>query len=1274
MLAAAEPIRRVSNARGVRSRSTIRPMHPDSLSRPLAADGGPGEASRQFRLPAHVFPPDADRGWRSLIMLAVVAYIPVIASHPGALILDTYDGLYVAPWRTMIDAPSRWDPGRVLGTAADQTFGHGFPMSLWFWFWDAVGCPDWLAQRLWVGTIIFVAGVGVVYLLRVMDWVGPGWLIAALAYQCSPYVLRYASTESSVLLAWAALPWLIGFTARSLDQRNWRGPARFAVVLGLAASANLAATTALLVGPAMWIVYSVGAVRDVPWRSGLAAAARITVLSTVVCLWWIIGLNTYPYAVAGDARFHDPMTSVERATTSSELVRGLGDWRLYDRGSIHWVGAADWLITSPVLLALSFLLPAVALTSMARVRFHNRLYFVALVAAGAILAVGAAPGDDPEPFGRAVHALSETRFAAFVGSTQRALPLMWLGFAVCAAAGVRRLVAIRPHRATAVRIGGVALALSASIPYVGAQVMSNAPAGADGVPDYWFEAAAFIDALRTNHNLIELPAVTNPEYDWGTTNEPISLTLVDRPVGVFDRRFPSEQGTVDVLSALDERLRLGDVPPRAMAPIARMLAADAILVRHDTPADRDAAASVSALLAAAPDVSLLQTFGTIAGGSPALEVFGVEPMPGGQVSVAEPDESVRTGRIRVATKEEAVVYAGGGGGLIDLAASGTISGREVFINAADLTDGGVANVVRDTPNIPLVLTDSLRWERRVVHVLTDQRSPTEAPTRLHSGAPGDVAWRPSESRDPITFARVALDGVGSIDASGYGSVERALPQYRPTAAFDGDPATTWIAGIDGDPTGQQIGVTFEQPQQLSGLSVTQPAGAFAAITRVRVVFAGPERTAVEADLVGSSGVTERIEFDSRTATGVTIEILDVRSEAPGRGAGFSEIDVGVGTVTETIALPDDLAVLGEGSVNSPLTILLRRWRTSNQIGEGPETHMVREFDLDSERAFTLEATISGVAPGTDCRGDLLTIDGQGVGLRAEDDPDTPGAVEMVACEPTVDLAAGRHTLVTMMGSPTVPLNIDTIRLSAASERVESAPSQLTALIVHENATSYTIDLTGASQPMWVLFGATSSPGWRGEVNGGLSTSRTMFNGFGVAYPLVLGSNETTSFVVRQAPQRTANVGVIMSAAGMVLALGLSVGRRRRRPVERYISIEEPIRYVHPSVIVLTTLGVFGIAAGPIPGLAAGATALVLEQRFRRHSLVAWIPGILLLAAGIAKAVWTVVEHAPVDLAWPAATPLIDLVVWIAIAVAVSAALSNSDRRLTTNQLPLRPRR
>ena len=73
-----------------------------------------------------------------------------------------------------------WNPTVALGTVTHEYIGYLLPMGPFYALAAAVHVPTWVAQRLWLGGILFAAGAGVLYLSRVLAVRGPGRVVAAL--------------------------------------------------------------------------------------------------------------------------------------------------------------------------------------------------------------------------------------------------------------------------------------------------------------------------------------------------------------------------------------------------------------------------------------------------------------------------------------------------------------------------------------------------------------------------------------------------------------------------------------------------------------------------------------------------------------------------------------------------------------------------------------------------------------------------------------------------------------------------------------------------------------------------------------------------------------------------------------------------------------------------------------------------------------------------------------------------------------------------------------
>src|SRR4029453_1532092 len=453
---------------------------------------------------------------------------------------------------------------------------------------DAVGIPDWMAQRLWWGTIIFAAGAGVAYLLRTLGWRGAGVVVATFAYALSPYILTLVARVSVILLPFAGLPWLVAFTIRTVRTRGWRYPALFALTVVTCGSVN--ATALLLVGlaPALWLVHAVWVAKEVNLRRAATAVLRLAVLTIPVSAWWIAGLSVRGTKGIEILRYTETAQPVAAVSVSHEVLRGLGYWFFYGGDRLGpWIEPSTYYTQSPGLIAVTFLLPIAGLAGAVVARWRHRAYFVVLAAIGVAVATGAYPWEDGPlwPWQRAVKRFLLADVGLSMRSLPRAVPLVALGFAVLLGAGVTSVVRRWPQWNGRLLIGGVAAAVLALPPlWLGEFVPENLRR--QDIPDYWQEAADHLDADGQDSRVLGVPGSDFASYRWGNTVDPILPGLTDRP-SVQRELIPyGSPASANLLNALDLRLQERTADPDSVAPIARLLRAGDVLVQSDLQYER----------------------------------------------------------------------------------------------------------------------------------------------------------------------------------------------------------------------------------------------------------------------------------------------------------------------------------------------------------------------------------------------------------------------------------------------------------------------------------------------------------------------------------------------------------------------------------------------------------------------------------------------------------------------------------------------------------------
>jgi arabinofuranan 3-O-arabinosyltransferase len=132
----------------------------------------------------------------SVAVLATLAFLPALTAAPGRMPADSKLYVYLNPGRFLSDTTTTFDPRQFAGWVPHQHIAYLWPTGSWFWFFERLGVPDWVAHRLWIGALLVAAGLGVRWMTRVLGLSPLAALVAALVYQLSPYILAYVSRTS----------------------------------------------------------------------------------------------------------------------------------------------------------------------------------------------------------------------------------------------------------------------------------------------------------------------------------------------------------------------------------------------------------------------------------------------------------------------------------------------------------------------------------------------------------------------------------------------------------------------------------------------------------------------------------------------------------------------------------------------------------------------------------------------------------------------------------------------------------------------------------------------------------------------------------------------------------------------------------------------------------------------------------------------------------------------------------------------------------------------
>ncbi|HSL73479.1 MAG TPA: alpha-(1-_3)-arabinofuranosyltransferase family protein [Ilumatobacteraceae bacterium] len=929
-----------------------------------------------------------------LVLLAVLAYLPVLASSPGRMPADTKLYLYLDPGGLVQRASSTFEPDQFAGWVPFQQITYLWPSGPWYLVFDTVGAPDWVAHRLWIGTILFAAGSGVLWAARRLGLAPAGALIAALVYQLSPYLLPYVSRTSLLLLPWAGLGWIVGLTVRAtLVERTdgvalrdrlvpWREPALIALVVATVGSANATTLAMIVPAPVLWLVHAAWQGR-LGWARAAAIAARTAVLCLAVSLWWIAMLAVQSRSGAPVLAYTETLADVSRNATGSEVLRNLGYWLFYQRDPMAPTTTASFAyLVSVRAIAVGYAVVIVGILGLVLTRWAQRRYAALCLAAGLVIAVGVHPLDDSSPL-MSLLAGEETGLALALRSSTRAVPVLLLGLGLGAGALVsamrghasRPAASGRTRTASALVTVGIAALVIANLPSLWNRTFVDPAIDRDqDPPSAWTDAVDHLATTDEYARVLQVPGAEFGAFRWGYTTDHPLVGLTDKPVVTRDLLPLGSAGAMDLLFAVDDRIQDGILEPDAVPAVARLFGADVIWVSNDAAFERFRTARpelVDAALTSGRTRGLgpVERFGVPVVNVPEFEMIdpstivesaiGQPLAPVAIVPIADPVPVIRA-------KTVPVVLSGSGDGIIDAAAAGLLSGYELLRFSGSMTTADALAAAIDDAAV-LVVTDTNRDQARHWRGSQDTRGHTEP------GGPGDDVLSPTSADqrlavqpDDAERQTVAIqDGPVRAIASSYGEPFAYRPEDRAVMAVDGDPSTAWRVSDHGDPIGERIRLeVVADDAAVASMRLLQAPTRRGdrSISSIRVTVDDHSPFDVTLDAT-SRTVGQVVELPGDAPTSIEIEITGV---SPGEfplaaslsGVGFADIDLGLGPTVEFVRPPID-GVLALTGRDTPLALVLTRWRTdpTDPWRADPEPELQRRFELPDTREFDTTVTL-----------------------------------------------------------------------------------------------------------------------------------------------------------------------------------------------------------------------------------------------------------------------------------------------------------------------------
>jgi arabinofuranan 3-O-arabinosyltransferase len=933
-------------------------------------------------------------GWTIAPILSACAFALAFVQRPGKTFADARVELTANPGLFMHQVSQLWSSTTDLGHVASAQFvGYLFPMAPWFAFAHAIGMPMWVAERIWMGSLLAIAAWGVV---KLMDELysprrGAAHVVAAVLFAVNPYVATFDS-RSAALLSYAAMPWLMIAAHRGLRRpRGWVWPVFVAFALAASGGGvNAAYLPWVVAGPALLVLYEWLVLERKAADVG-SFAWRTAVCSFVASAWWIIPVGLQSRYGSDFLAFLEQPAIVWSTSSMSESLRLLGYWIFYFGTGYHTVAEASIPFASPYLfnpaiIVGTFAVPLLAAAGLTWNRSWRYAPFFGLLAVFGVLAmsIGFPEGKPLERW--LVNAYYDVGSLQFMRTTYKAAPNVALGFACLVGAGAAALYSSARSgglRVVGARVPAWSLAplllvpLAYGFPYFEGKAIDSRLTYE--VPSYWRQALAHADSTTPpNQRVMVLPGQLFSWYRWGETNTSIATAISKRPVLIRQASLYADPRSSQLLTATDDLVQQARLVPGQLPSLLGLMGVGEVLVPTDgvpgQTGEPDPATAARALRADFPPGGADARFGTTRTYLPALG-HGGSPVQLPDIRSYRVPNS-RSGIVRVQPTGGATLLDGDAEGVAELAAAQALDSSHALFYAGDLDRTALSDQVKT--GATLVFSDSNRRRYVSGSLSTHNKSATQGPDDPIPPSLPTYDLFPSRGSDDQT---VALYPGLSFLRTPLILGPTPEPENRPYAAFDGSLKTAWLASSP-NPAQRYIELGFQKPRSIGALRVHAHNDPDGGTTKMGVsVNGGAERA-----YVLRAGWTDV----PLQATGVRTLRLRVAGVAFGGGlGGFDEVQIAGLQLGETLRLPRLLAreTSGMDLSHNPMEVLLQRTtadfpyrsgadveapQSGNPLDEvDPEPGLERDVMLPAARTFTLSGWASQDPSSSDVPFDRL---------------------------------------------------------------------------------------------------------------------------------------------------------------------------------------------------------------------------------------------------------------------------------------------------------------
>ena len=780
-------------------------------------------------------------------LVGLVALVLTFAQSPGLISPDTKLDLTANPLRFLARAANLWNSDLPFGQAQNQAYGYLFPHGAFFLAGDLIGLPGWVIQRLWWALLLTAGFWG---LMRVAEALNDGRgigtrtsrLIAAAAFALSPRVLTTLGSISSETLPMMLAPWVLLPVIVALRGDSDRSPrvlaARAGIAIALMGAVNAVATlVACLPAAVWWLCHR-------PNRQWLRFTAWFLPSAALAVAWWAVALVLLGRISPPFLDFIESSGVTTQWASLIEVLRGTDSWTPFVAPTAT---AGSSLVTDPVAILATTLVAAAGLAGLALRTMPARGRLVTMLLVGLVLLAVGYSGGLGSPLAAQVQAFLDAAGAP-LRNVHKLEPVIRIPIVLglahllsrvplpgSAPRSVWRRAFTHPEEDKRVAVAIVvltALVASTSLAWTG---RLTPPGTFAKIPDYWHQAADWLTVNNTGDptpgRVLVVPGSPFATEVWGNSHDEPLQVLGDSPWGVRDSIPLTPPQTIRALDSV-QRLMAAGRPSAGLADTLARQGISYVVLRNDLDPESSRSARpilVHHAVEGSPGLDKVAQFGDPVGPGtldgfvtdsglrpsyPAVEIYRVDPVHTGVTDPGAPYLTDAGAMTRVDGGPEVLLRLDERRRLLGKGPLGPVLLTQ-DARAAGLPSPDV--VVTDTPVARETDYGRVDDHSSAVRGENDER-------HTHNRVPD----YPVPGADLVYGAWTGGRVSTSSSAADATALPNVAPAAGPTAAIDGDSATSWVSNALQAAIGQWLQVDFDHPVTNAVLTLTPSNSALGA--------------------------------------------------------------------------------------------------------------------------------------------------------------------------------------------------------------------------------------------------------------------------------------------------------------------------------------------------------------------------------------------------------------------------------------------------------------